>query len=214
MTVKSITIGEPFFTIEYLSAEENFCLEERAILLNLGKKNIKIKHQKLKPLESVIVQNTEILGIETAIIIKNFDQYNEADVFKRITNMWPTAYEVRGEERLKGVSHFMSPKIWEGRFGFTLYLSQSVPLNVGLHKEHPFCPEPGFREVHTQIMGIGKMQQCQKKDISTLYLEEIMAPGSTHKPMYDKQGNYPWHQYETITPSIFMAVEILPEPNE
>ena len=98
MTVKSITIGEPFFNIEYLSAEENFCLEERAILLNLGKKNIKIKDQKLKPLESVIVQNTEILGIETAIIIKNFDQYNEADVFKRITNMWPTAYEVRGEE--------------------------------------------------------------------------------------------------------------------
>ena len=39
MTVKSITIGEPFFNIEYLSAEENFCLEERAILLNLGKKN-------------------------------------------------------------------------------------------------------------------------------------------------------------------------------
>ena len=29
MTVKSITIGEPFFNIEYLSAEENFCLEEK-----------------------------------------------------------------------------------------------------------------------------------------------------------------------------------------
>ena len=38
-----------------------------------------------------------------------------------------------------------------------------------------------------------------------------MAPGTTHRPMYDEQGNYPWHQFETITPSVFMAVEMLPD---
>ena len=38
-----------------------------------------------------------------------------------------------------------------------------------------------------------------------------MAPGATHRPMYDASGNYPWHQYETITPSIFLAVEMLPD---
>ena len=37
-----------------------------------------------------------------------------------------------------------------------------------------------------------------------------MAPGVTHRPMYDVEGNYPWHQFETITPSVFMAVEMLP----
>jgi len=68
---------------------------------------------------------------------------------------------------------------------------------------------PGFREVHTQVVGFGKMQQCRERDISTLYLEEPMAPGATHRPMYDADGNYPWHQFETITPSIFLAVEIL-----
>jgi hypothetical protein len=26
--------------------------------------------------------------------------------------------------------------------------------------------------------------------------------------MYDEQGNYPWHQYETITPSVFMPIEM------
>jgi hypothetical protein len=54
------------------------------------------------------------------------------------------------------------------------------------------------------------MQQCLENDLDTLYLEELMAPGTTHKPMWDENGNYPWHQYETITPSIFMAFEILP----
>ena len=69
---------------------------------------------------------------------------------------------------------------------------------------------PGFREVHTQLVGFGKMQQCRERDLSTLYLEEYLAPGTTHRPMYDAEGNYPWHQFETITPSIFMAVELLP----
>jgi len=68
-----------------------------------------------------------------------------------------------------------------------------------------------LKEVHIQIVGFGKMQQCLERDIDTLYLEEPLAPGATHRPMYDKQGNYPWHQYETITPGIFMAIEMLPE---
>ena len=94
----------------------------------------------------------------------------------------------------------MSPKIWVGNIGLTMYHSGSVPLNVGLHKEHPFCPVPGFREVHTQIVGIGKMQQCYEKDLATLYFEETMAPGHTHKPMFDEEGNEIMD--ETVVPEI------------
>ena len=42
------------------------------------------------------------------------------------------------------------------------------------------------------------------------HLEECMAPGATHGTMYDTNCDYPWHQYETITPAIFMAIELLP----
>jgi hypothetical protein len=35
-----------------------------------------------------------------------------------------------------------------------------------------------------------------------------MAPGCTHTPMFDENCIYPWHQYETITPAIFMATEM------
>ena len=104
----------------------------------------------------------------------------------------------------------MSPKKWIGQYGFTVYHSSSVPLNVGMHKDHPFCPLPGFKEIHTQIMGFGKMQQFKAKNLNDLYIEEIMAPGVTHQPMFDKKGNYPWHQFETITPSVFLAIEMLP----
>ena len=139
------------------------------------------------------------------------DHEDEDALLARVREAWPSAFDVRGEERLRGIQHYMSPKVWVGSFGFTLYHSASVPLNVGLHREHDFCPVPGFREVHTQIIGYGKMQQCREKDVNTLYLEEPMAPGTTHRPMYDDKGNFPWHQFETITPSILMAVEMLPE---
>ena len=102
-----------------------------------------------------------------------------------------------------GSAIIMSPKVWVENIGLTMYHSGTVPLNVGLHKDHPFCPEPGFREVHTQIVGVGKMQQCRERDINTLYWEETMAPGHTHRPMYDAEGNFPWHQFETITPRHF-----------
>jgi hypothetical protein len=160
----------------------------------------------------VIVSDVEITGLEHAVLIERFADYpNENELLERVRATWPSAYEVRGEERLRGIGHYMSPKVWLGQFGFTMYHSATVPLNVGLHREHVFCPVPGFREVHTQIVGFGKMQQCRERDVTTLYLEEPMAPGTTHRPMYDPDGNYPWHQFETITPSIFMAVEMLPE---
>ena len=137
---------------------------------------------------------------------------NEDDkkIMSQMRKKWPSAYEVRKEERLKGVQHYMSPKKWIGQYGFTIYHSSSVPLNVGMHKDHPFCPLPGFKEIHTQIMGFGKMQQFKAKNLNDLYIEEIMAPGVTHQPMFDKKGNYPWHQFETITPSVFLAIEMLP----
>ena len=127
---------------------------------------------------------------------------------------WALAYDIRKEERLKGVSHYLSPKADLGNIRLSMYHSGSVPLNVGLHRDHVHCGDVLVQEVHTQIVGLGKMQQCLEKNIDTLYLEEPMAPGTTHKPMFDENGNYPWHQYETITPAIFMAIEVLPQEAE
>ena len=150
--------------------------------------------------------------VDRAVVVERFADYSdEAALMERLRSSWPSAFDVRQEERLKGISHYMSPKVWVGQFGFTVYHSGSVPLNVGLHREHDFCPVPGFREVHTQLVGFGKMQQCRERDVDTLYWEELMAPGTTHRPMYDASGKYPWHQFETITPSVFMAVEMLPD---
>ena len=212
MPIETLLIGEPFFGLRLLSEEDEFEVEGRAIVLNIGSSDLQILTQTIPPLTSVIVQDTTLRKVDRTLIVDRFDAYpDEAALMEDIRAQWPSAFEVRGEERLRGIEHYMSPKVWAGQTGLTFYHSASVPLNVGLHKDHPFCPVPGFREVHTQIVGLGKMQQCREKSIDTLYLEETMAPGMTHKPMFDDEGNYPWHQFETITPSVFLAVEMLPE---
>lgn len=215
MPIETLQNGEPFFGLHVVSNETEFEVEGRAIVLNLGASGLDIMAQSIVPLTSVIVQDVTLPKIEHALIVDRFDAYaDEAALMADIRTQWPSAFEVRGEGRLRGIEHYMSPKIWVGQTGLTFYHSASVPLNVGLHKDHPFCPVPGFREVHTQIVGLGKMQQCREKSVDTLYLEEVMAPGVTHKPMFDAEGNYPWHQFETITPSVFLAVEMLPEGAE
>ena len=212
MSIENLEFAEPFFTVKHVSGEDSYPAQSRTIVLNLGEGPIRIQNQSLGHLQSVVVAHTHIRDIHRAVLIERFADHEDEDaLFAEVKRRWPSAYEVRQEERLRGVSHYMSPKVWVGNYGFTMYHSGSVPLNVGLHKEHPFCDVPGFREVHTQIVGFGKMQQCLEKDVGTLYLEEPMAPGTTHRPMYDAEGNFPWHQFETITPSIFLAVEMLPE---
>lgn len=212
MPVKTLEFAEPFFAVSLIENEASLQVDDKAIILNLSEKPIGIRDQSLGHLQSVIVRDVELTNLDHAVLIERVADYPDQDaLFAKVKATWPSAFDVRKEERLRGVSHYMSPKVWIGNLGLTMYHSGSVPLKVGLHKDHAFCPVPGYREVHTQIVGFGVMQQCREKDVDTLYLEEPMAPGITHRPMYDAHGNYPWHQFETITPSIFMAVEMLPE---
>ena len=211
MSVDALDFAEPFFTVRHIADEVEFRIGDKTIVLNLSERPSRIQDQSLGHVQSAVVANTPIRDVARAVVVERFDAYpDEEAFFARVRSVWPSAYDVRKEERLKGVSHYMSPKVWVGDLGLTMYHSGSVPLNVGLHKDHAFCDVPGFREVHTQVVGFGKMQQCRERDVATLYLEEPMAPGMTHRPMYDAEGNYPWHQFETITPSIIMAVEMLP----
>ena len=211
MSIEILDFVEPFFTVNYLVDEDSFRVEERCILINLSEHPIRIENQKLGFLQSVVVTNIAVNEVKRGLIVERFADYqDEPALYEEVKKVWPLAYDIRKEERLKGVSHYISPKAILGNVRLNMYHSGSVPLKVGLHRDHVHCGDVLVKEVHTQIVGLGKMQQCLEKDIDTLYLEEPMAPGATHKPMFDEHGNYPWHQYETITPAIFMAIEVLP----
>ena len=212
MSIEKLDFAEPFFPVRLIEGEREITVEGKCIVLNLAEKPIRVQEQQLAHLQSAVFANVTLRDVDKAVLVERFADYADDDaLFEQVKATWPSAFEVRGEERLRGVSHYMSPKIWIGNLGLTMYHSGSVPLNVGLHKEHPFCAVPGFREVHTQIVGFGKMQQCLEQ--GRRHRLSGRADGAGYRrivPMYDEDGNYPWHQFETITPSIFMAVELLP----
>ena len=210
MSIQELVFSQPFFRSQYVEKESSVAVTERTIVLNLSEQPLGVQQQVLQQFESVMIMNTQAVNVERAIFIDGLDKHpDDAALLAEVKKVWPLVYDVRKEERLKGVFHYISPREFLDGIELNLYLAGSVPLNVGLHKEH-YGGVP-LKEVHTQIVGFGKMQQCTEKDLATLYWEEFMAPGNTHRPMFDENGQYPWHQFETITESIFMAVEVQPE---
>ena len=172
MSIKTLDFAEPFFSVKWLLNEKEYAASEKSIVVNASEQPIIIQNQKLAFFQSVIVTNTLLYDVKKAVLVERFSAYpDEATLFEEVKKTWPLAYDIRKEERLKGVNHYLSPKTSLDNIYLSMYHSGSVPLNVGLHKSHPHCGYRKVKEVHTQIVGFGKMQQCVEKDINTLYLE-------------------------------------------
>ena len=151
MSSQKLDFAEPFFTVTVIENESSFDVQDRSVLLNLSELPIFIEGQSLGQFQSAIFTNITVRQVTKAVLVEGLDREpDETALFAAIKKTWPSAFEVRGEERLRGISHYMSPKIWIERLGLTIYHSGSVPLNVGLHKDHAFLSSAWFsRGSHT-----------------------------------------------------------------
>ena len=188
--------------MKFVNDQPIFEIKDRSIVINLSEKEIWVKGHPLGSLKSTIVKNVALPEIERAIVVEGYQSAGSAeDLFAETQKQWPLMHEITGLERFKGVPVRRSPKETVGNIDLYLFSVESL-TNVGLHKQHD------HREVHTQLLGCGKMQKFEENNYSTLYQEEFLVPGWTHEPFYDKEVIYPWHQYQSITDSIYMYVII------
>ena len=207
MSIERLDYAQPFFPVIYICEEAQYNVTGKCILFNLSQTPILINSRPLDFFRSVVVTNTAVKQLERCLVVEKVFEYPDTiELYKQVKTKWMLAYDATHEERHKGIALWRSPKIQIGNVAVNMCLAGSVPLNVGLHREH--WGGPPIKEVHTQITGVGTMQQYYENDLNTLYREEYMAPGYSHIPMYDANVEYPWHQYETVTPSIFMATEM------
>lgn len=210
MSIEKLDYAEPFFPVKYICEEEEYHAEEKCILFNLSQTPVLINGRPLGFYCSTVVTGTMVKQLARCLIIEKFLDYpDNAALYEDVKKKWTLAYDATHEERHKGVALWRSPKEQLGNVAVNMCLAGSVPLNVGLHREH--WGGPPIKEVHTQIVGVGTMQQYYEKDLNTLYREEYMAPGCSHTPMFDANIDYPLQQFETVTPAIFMATEMLAE---
>lgn len=205
MSINTLQFCEPFFTIKTLHNEQEYRVGEKSIVINLSDSAIKVKDKRLDYLKSTIVTRITIENLQKAIIVEEYEKNKDHDrLFEEIKKQWPMMYDMTKQERHKGILLWRSPK--EKIFGNTeinlCYIAANV--STGPHKTHIL----NFTEVHTQLLGIGKMQKLEENDYSTLYQEVVLAPGITHEPFYNEQAEYPWHQYQSVTDAIYMPIEI------
>ncbi|TFG81619.1 MAG: hypothetical protein E4H20_09430 [Spirochaetales bacterium] len=207
MSVTTLDFVEPFFTVRHLQDEAEYAIGPRSIVLNLSPKPIRARHQALCQFRSTVFTNMAIQDIARCLVIEDFEMNRDHEaLFEEIKKKWTLVFEATGVERHKGVQLWRSRKEKLGDVEVNMCYAATIPLNVGMHRTH--WGDRPFKEVHTQILGYGTMQQYAEQNLGTLYREDPMAPGCTHEPMYDRDCVYPWHQYETVTRAIFMATEM------
>ena len=202
MGIRTLQFSEPFYTIKFIDNEKQYKIDDTSIVICLGEKGILIKDRPLNYLKSTIVRNVMLYDIQRAFVIEGYEKTGaDAELFSKIQKQWPLMYDITREERFKGISARRSPIERVDNIELKLFYVSAL-TNVGLHKQH------GHLEVHTQLLGYGKMQKFEEKNYDTLYQEEILAPGNTHDPFYNKENVYPWHQYQSISDAIYLYVII------
>lgn len=210
MSKEALDFAKPFFDVEYLEDEASYFISGKSLVFNLAERSqtiMYIKRIPIMPLKGTVAEDVELVNIGRALIVKDYDRFRLDDpaVIQKIKETWRTLYQCSGLERHKGIPYYKSPKVRVGGDTELNFCFVSEPMAPsGKHRDH----DRNFDEVHAQIRGFGKMQKFVENDTSTFYQESIMAPGVVHEKFYDADGNYPWHQYHSLTPCIYMPIEI------
>lgn len=207
MSIIKLDFAAPFFNVEYVENEDSYFIKEKSLVFNFSteeSENIYIKTIPVFPLKGTIVQNVAVSQIKKALVIKDYDKEAELPSFwASMKSTWPSLYDVSHFERHKGIPYYKSKQVTVS--GRRINFCCTDPMAPsGKHQTHV----PDFDEVHAQILGFGKMQKFTENRDETFYQEVIMAPGIVHDKFYDKDGNYPWHQYHSITRCVYMPIEI------
>ena len=204
---KIFKFSEYFLKVEYIENLTNFSIDHETIVINADNEEVVIEGKPLKPWNSSIYSSLFIPKLSKLICITLdtdfflFDAYPHA---KELMDKWSHVHDIFPLPHLKDTKLWRSEKERIGNIEFNLWYA-AAGTNCGIHTEHK------FKEFHTQIFGIGRMQKFHKNDYKSIYQNVFMSPGYTHEPFYNEDFIYPWHQYWADTDCIWLAMEFYKE---
>lgn len=176
------------------------------------------------PWKSSILRNCTLEDAETAAFLHvrkstnlggvalSWDWYGRRNAtFSRETPLYISSQDDLGEVELDPLTSFTVAKgpSQPRRYRLKLNLWYTPEeTDCGIHTGHQFL------EVHTQILGRGRMQKFRENRPDTLYEDVPMAVGFTHEPFFKvgavRSFSYPWHRYYADTDCVWMAIELHP----
>jgi len=203
MNITPLKFSTNFCESFLISDADNFEVKKDSIIINASDSEEKINGETCPSWRSIIcnggkISGKKLISISPETHLHNISEIERADEIK---NTWSHVYDVFGVDSLKNINLWRSKKDAEIP-GVELNLWYAPKgTDCGIHNEHD------FREIHTQISGLGIMQKFSQKKYDSLYREVVMPVGLTHEPFYDADLSYPWHQYKCITDCVWLAIE-------
>ncbi len=200
---KTLNFSESFIKAEYVENVTNFPIDGKTIVINANDTGIVIEGKTLGPWKSsiysslIIPRACRLICITLDIDFYSPNSYPHAEILMK---KWSHIYEIFSLPHLKQTRLWRSDVEHIDNIGFNLWYAAPC-TNCGIHIEH------SFRELHTQIYGIGRMQKFRSNNLNSIYQDVFMAPGYTHEPFYNEDSIYPWHQYWADSDCIWLATE-------
>ncbi|MEV0599854.1 hypothetical protein AB0I82_11230 [Streptomyces sp. NPDC050315] len=238
-TLLSCTSSE--IEVQLLEDAKDFFVQGRCIVVNTGMQAAVVDGDPPKSLptfHSTVLVDTVIRQAESIILLRVHDGATArnltqeprwaklGDILAEATGnpaAFPTSIPLwRGPQSPAGYVHMDAAAILSDEEAPSKDLEKfRVQVNLwyapagtdcAIHNDHNFI------EVHTQVLGYGRMQKFHKRDHASLYEDLYMAPGyTTPQPFCSLQPDgsfrYPWHQYFADTDSVWLAVEYHRETN-
>lgn len=192
-----------YLKVVALNNIRNYKIDQPTIIINAGINNVKIKNTCLRSWQSAIFQNVTINTADSLIfVVVNVENYlkTKYPFNDEIIKNWTHVYDIFLLPQYKKTKLWRSSKHKIGDASFNLWFAQAG-TSCGIHNRHD------FKEIHTQIYGIGRMQKFDNNEYESLYQDIYMSPGYTHEPFYDADTIYPYHQYYADTDCIWLVRE-------
>ncbi|MCD8329560.1 MAG: hypothetical protein LUC27_02565 [Lachnospiraceae bacterium] len=206
---QKLSLGEPFIETRYLEAEESFPVTLPAILINPDQEQDVIVNNEfiLGPLKAMIIRDVTISVPGKALLIVGFDTLRLSDrlTMTALCSAWKSNYQLTGLPEHRTSPYFKSPQETLENVSINYCLVADPDAPSGIHREHA---DPTVKELHVQIVGEGAVDLMKSRDPSSLYASLPLTAGSTHISTWNKKGAYTWHRYRSVTPCIFLSVEI------
>ena len=186
--------------IEEVRFTKEVDVKEWTIVINCGKDILLPDGTYLKSFSSGLFRKLKIRGEKLLAFELNGKKEVSEEMADFCRKNWTEVYDIFPFEIFKNQDFFRSPKIKLGDLELNFWYC-GEDFSCGIHNEH------NFFEVHTQILGSGEMQKFKSNKEEDIFYKEGLVPGQTHRPFFNKQGKYPYHQYKSISKCIWLAIE-------
>ena len=231
--IKQLNFSGAYIDGKFVENVKDFHIENRTIVVNLEETHARLSDTNpgiIPSFSSTILENATIEEAKSLLLLQVVERRNIGNIvfeegwdllgnfpdsdFPKNVQLWKSPqddagiievdpYYMAGESKTPNPNHkekFMVK--------VNLWFAPSL-TDCAIHNTHDFI------EIHTQILGLGRMQKFKVKSFDSLYEDILMAEGYTQIIPFctvrEKQKyTYPWHQYYSDTDCIWMANEYHP----